>query len=53
MLSGSFRYDAGEESVVLNPGDSVLVPSGLKHGTVCLQKGVLLDVFTPQREDFL
>ena len=53
VLSGSFRYDVGEESVVLNPGDSVLVPSGLKHGTVCLQKGVLLDVFTPQREDFL
>ena len=23
------------------------------HGTVCVSKGSLLDIFTPQREDFL
>jgi len=23
------------------------------HGCVCLEAGVLLDTFTPQREDFL
>lgn len=53
VLSGSFRYAVEDESVILNPGDSIVVPSGLTHGTVCLQKGVLLDVFTPQRDDFL
>ena len=37
----------------LGVGDSIVVPSGLPHGTVCLEKGVLLDVFTPLREDFL
>ena len=42
-----------DESVVLKPGDSIVVPSGLVHGTVCLEKGVLLDVFTPRRDDFL
>ena len=52
-LSGSFRYTVEGESVVLNPGDSVVVPSGLTHSTVCLEKGVLLDVFTPKRDDFL
>ena len=53
VLSGSFRYSVEGESVILNPGDSVVVPGGLVHGTVCLEKGVLLDVFTPMREDFL
>ena len=53
VLSGSFRYSVEEESVILNPGDSIVVPGGLVHGTVCLEKGVLLDVFTPKREDFL
>ena len=52
-LSGSFRYTVEDESVVLNPGDSIVVPAGLTHGTVCLEKGVLLDVFTPKRDDFL
>ena len=53
VLSGSFRYSIEGESVILNPGDSVVVPGGLVHSTVCLEKGVLLDVFTPMREDFL
>lgn len=53
VLSGSFRYTVEGESVTLNPGDSIAVPSGLVHGTVCLEKGVLLDVFTPKRDDFL
>ncbi len=53
VLSGSFRYTVEGESVTLNPGDSIAVPSGLIHGTVCLEKGVLLDVFTPKRDDFL
>jgi quercetin dioxygenase-like cupin family protein len=29
------------------------VPSNTLHGVVALDDGVLLDVFTPQRQDFL
>ena len=53
VLSGCFRYSVEDETVVLSPGDSIVVPSGLPHGTVCLEEGVLLDVFTPMRKDFL
>ncbi len=53
VLSGRFSYSVEGEAVELKPGDSIIVPSGLPHGTVCLEKGVLLDVFTPMREDFL
>ena len=53
VLSGRFSYSVEGEAVELNPGDSIVVPSNLLHGTVCLEKGVLLDIFTPMREDFL
>lgn len=53
VLSGRFSYSVEGEAVELTPGDSIVVPSGLPHGTVCLEKGVLLDVFTPMRKDFL
>ena len=53
MLSGKFTYTVEDESTELNPGDCVVVPGGLVHSTVCLEKGVLLDTFTPCRENFL
>ena len=53
VLSGRFSYSVEVEAVELGVVDSIVVPSGLPHGTVCLEKGVLLDVFTPLREDFL
>ncbi len=53
VISGKFRYTVEGESTELNPGDSIVVPGGLAHGTVCLEAGVLLGTFTPYREDFL
>ena len=53
VLAGRFRYTVDGNSVEMNPGDSIVVPGGAVHGTVCLEKGTLLDVFTPAREDFL
>ncbi|MBR2822647.1 MAG: cupin domain-containing protein [Clostridia bacterium] len=53
VLSGRFLYTVEGESVEMGPGDSIVVPGGLVHGTTCLEKGMLLDVFTPAREDFL
>ncbi len=53
VLSGRFSYSIEGEETLLGPGDSIVVPSGLPHGTLCLEEGILLDVFTPMREDFL
>lgn len=53
VLSGKFIYTVEGESVELNPGDSVVVPSNAVHGTKCLEAGTLLDIFTPMREDFI
>ncbi|MGL6173775.1 MAG: cupin domain-containing protein [Cellulosilyticaceae bacterium] len=51
---GSFEYYIGEEKCILNVGDSIYIPANAVHGCKLLsQKGRLLDVFTPQRADFL
>ena len=35
------------------PGDTIAFPSNIPHGTLCLEAGTLLDMFTPMREDFI
>ena len=53
VLSGRFRFTADGRSVEVGPGDTLSFPSGVSHGTLCLEEGQLLDVFTPRRDDFL
>jgi quercetin dioxygenase-like cupin family protein len=43
---------AGEESE-LGPGDGFFVRPHEMHGAVCLEAGVLIDMFSPVRADFL
>jgi quercetin dioxygenase-like cupin family protein len=50
--SGVFEVEIDGEKRVLKAGDVFHVPSNLWHGAVCLEAGVLIDVFTPMREDF-
>ncbi|MEM8996491.1 MAG: cupin domain-containing protein [Acidobacteriota bacterium] len=51
--SGSFEVTIGDEVRTLGAGDSFYVPPHVSHGAVCLAAGVLLDVFSPVREDFI
>ena len=51
--SGRFRFKLGDETREVGPGDSFVIPSGLRHGCVCLEPGTLIDGFTPRRDDFL
>ena len=51
--SGAFDFTIGDETRRLSKGDCAYIPSGVAHGAVCVEKGVLLDVFSPAREDFL
>jgi quercetin dioxygenase-like cupin family protein len=52
-LAGEFEFTVEGRTSRLRSGDSVYIPSSALHGTVCLSEGRLLDIFTPQREDFL
>lgn len=51
--SGSFEVSIGEEKKTLIKGDAFYAPPHVMHGAVCLEAGVLIDVFSPMREDFI
>jgi quercetin dioxygenase-like cupin family protein len=53
VLQGRFELTLGNDKTTLETGDTYHVPSNTVHGVVALEDGVLLDVFTPQRQDFL
>ena len=53
VAKGSFEFTIDGETAVVGHGDSVLMPSNSVHGTVALEDGILVDVFSPMREDFL
>jgi len=51
--SGLFEVQLGAEKKRLGAGDCFFVPPDMEHGVVALESGVLVDVFTPAREDFI
>ena len=51
--SGKFEVFIDGEKRVLEAGDCFYVAPNLDHGAVCLEAGVLIDTFSPMREDFL
>lgn len=51
--SGVFEFTTGTETRTLKAGDCAYVPPGVEHGAICKESGVLLDIFSPIREDFL
>ena len=51
--SGVFEVSIGEEKKTLRKGDGFYIPPEIEHGAVCLEEGILIDVFSPCREDFL
>lgn len=53
IAKGKFEFTVGEEKQIVSYGDGLYIPSHIPHGVVCLEEGVIVDVFTPAREDFL
>ncbi len=53
VLSGEFEFTIGDETRLVHAGDTLYKRPGELHGCTCRRAGVLLDTFTPQREDFL
>lgn len=53
VISGKFEFTVGDDTYIVEAGDSLYKQSNIEHGATCLEDGTLLDVFTPHREDFL
>ena len=53
VIRGQFDYFIDCDETRIGPAHSFYVEPNLDHGAVCREAGVLIDVFSPAREDFL
>jgi len=53
VAAGEFEISIAGEKKILRAGDGYYIPPNEIHGAVCLEAGVLVDVFSPIREDFI
>src|SRR5256714_11036694 len=54
IVSGHVRFFVDGEERIASPGDMLHFPSNCLHGATMMEEEVvLIDIFTPLREDFL
>ncbi|MDP1701187.1 MAG: cupin domain-containing protein [Aestuariivirga sp.] len=53
VAEGSFDVTIDGVTARLSPGASYIVAPNLVHGVVALEKGLLIDTFTPRRAEFI
>lgn len=53
VVSGVFSFTIDGETRTVRAGDTMLKTDSVVHGCVCLEAGILLDIFTPMRADFV
>lgn len=53
IASGTFEVSIKGGKKILKAGDGFYVEPDTLHGVVCLEDGLLIDAFSPVREDFL
>jgi len=53
VAEGRFEVTIEGETTVVGQGGSFIVPPSALHGVKALEKGLLIDAFTPRRDDFL
>jgi quercetin dioxygenase-like cupin family protein len=52
VVSGKIRVSVEGESSDLGPGDSYSASSGAVHSAIALERSVVVDTFSPPREDY-
>lgn len=53
LVAGSLRFTIGEKVYTLSAGDSWCIPGGVPHKVDTLQDSIVLEVFSPLRDDYL
>jgi quercetin dioxygenase-like cupin family protein len=53
IIEGIFELEIEGRKYTVKKGDSIFIKGGLKHSCLCIEKGILLDIFTPMRQDFI
>lgn len=53
IVSGEFDVTIDGVTQRQRGGDGYYIPPHLTHGAICVESGILIDTFSPVREDFL
>ncbi|WP_017446881.1 cupin domain-containing protein [Gayadomonas joobiniege] len=53
IVEGEFHFNIDGVTKVLKAGDSCLIPPHADHGATSPTGGILIDTFSPAREDFV
>lgn len=53
VASGKFEVTIDGNKKILKQGDCFFVTPDLVHGVLAIEAGILVDIFTPARQDFL
>ena len=53
VVSGRLSVTCGGRTFEISTGDTFLVRGGVEHSAAALEESVVVDVFTPCREDYI
>ena len=53
VQSGRLRFVVGEEEATVGAGESVVIPPNVPHEVEALEDSVVLDLFSPVRDDWI
>ena len=53
LVSGSMQLAVGIESYDAQPGDTWCIPPNVEHGAEILEDSVVVEVFSPTREEYI
>ena len=53
VASGKFEFTINGVTKIVSEGDCLFKTPDTVHGCVCLEPGILIDTFSPMRQDFL
>jgi quercetin dioxygenase-like cupin family protein len=53
MISGKLRFNVDEKIWDVETGDSWCLPGNIKHSVEAIEDSIVIEVFSPVREDYL
>ena len=53
LVSGSMKFRIGDEEFHSSPGDSWSITGGMEHAVEVLEDSLVIEVFSPLREEYL
>ncbi|WXG39218.1 MAG: cupin domain-containing protein [Candidatus Freyarchaeum deiterrae] len=52
VAKGKIKLKIGEKEHQLGTGDSYYIPPNIEHGATLIEESIIIDVFSPPREDY-